>query len=120
MKKYTIAIFTALALFTAGAQATRVLEILERSHELALAEVTLPQSTNGTIGFKACDTCIREYMPVSASTRYLLGDRAVSLVELGQQVNQIRLNSGALNRTMVMLHYDPETEVATRIRVRTL
>ena len=120
MKKLSIALFTALALFAAGAQATRVLEILERSHELALAEVTLPQSANGTISFKSCSTCVREYMGVSNSTKYLLGNSEVSLTALAQEVNRIRTTPGTLNRTMVMLHYDPDSEVATRIKVSTL
>ena len=120
MKKSTIAIFTALALFAAGAQATRVLEILERSHELALSNVTLPQSVNGNVSFKACDGCVREYMPVSGATTYYVGGLNVSLAQFTVEVNRIRQVSSTEARTMVMLHYDPETEVATRIRVRTL
>jgi hypothetical protein len=120
MNKQVFAIFAALALFCSSAQAVRVLEILERSYELGLADVTLPQSANGQIGFKSCDTCARQYMPVSASTRYFLQGQPVTLTQLGQEANHIRNNAGAADRTMVVLHYDPETEVATRIRVDTL
>lgn len=120
MKKSIIAIFTALALFAAGAQATRVLEILERSHELALADVSLPQSTNGNISFKACGGCARQYMSVSGTTTYSIGGLNVSLAQLTVEVSRIRQVSSTEARTMVMLHYDPESEVATRIRVATL
>lgn len=119
MKRHTIALFTALALFAASAHAVRVLEILERSHELALADVSLPQSSGGMIGFKPCSSCAREYMPVNAQTTYTLSGQALSLAQLGQAVNRIRLNSNELGRTMVVLHYDVETEVATRVRIRT-
>lgn len=120
MKKICLSILFGLMLSGASAHATRVLEILERSHELALADVTLPQSSGGTISFKACSSCVREYMSVNGSTQYFLSGQAISLTQLAQEVNRIRLAASTLNRTMVVLHYDADDDVATRIRIMTL
>jgi hypothetical protein len=120
MKKTCLYILFGAILSVSSAQATRVLEILERSYELALADVSLPATASGAIGFKTCGSCAREYMSVDASTRYFLGGQPITLVQLTQEVNQIRLAASTLNRTMVVLHYGAEDGVATRIRVDTL
>jgi hypothetical protein len=120
MKRTSICIFFGLILTLSSAHATRVLEILERSYELALADVTLPQSSGGTISFKPCSSCVREHMSVTSSTQYFLGGQPISLTQLAQEVNRIRLAASTLNRTMVVLHYHADDKVATRIRVNTL
>jgi hypothetical protein len=120
MKKFTILMLSGLAFAAINAQAIRVLEVIERSYELVLTDVSLPQSTNGTVGYKACDACARQYMPVSGVTSYFVEDRMMTLAQFSAEVARIRQLPGASERTLVMLHYDPETEVATRIRVNTL
>lgn len=120
MMKTFVQILVSLSISVTAAHATRVLEILERSYELALSDVTLPQTSTGAIAFKACERCARESMPVSNSTRYLFGGREVTLPELRQEAARIKAARSDLDTTMVGLHYDPETKVATRIHVETL
>lgn len=117
MKKRTLFVLLGLALTAGSAQATRVLEILERSYELALAEVTVPRSSPGSIGYKPCSDCAYEYMPVTGATTYYVGGQMVTLAAFNEEAARIRRLQGRSESTLVMLHYDPKSEVATRIRI---
>ena len=117
MKKLTFSLLVGFTLTGSWAHAARVLEILERSHELKLANVTLPRTQASAIGYRQCGTCTYAYMHVSDATTWFVDGHDVSLEELGRVAAQIRLTSGAAERTLVVLHYDPHTEVATRIRL---
>ena len=117
MKKITLTSIVACLLCAGSVQATRVLEVLERSHELRLTDATLPQSTQGRMGFKTCESCAWDYMPVSESTLYFVGWRTATLGEVAEEAARIRRVQGASDSTLVMLHFDPKTEVATRIRI---
>ena len=119
MKKLTIPLVLGFALAAGSAQATRVLEVLERSYELALSDVTVPQVSTGNVGFKPCDTCAYKYMSVSGTTLYYVGSQMATLATFSEEVARIRRMSGQSDRTLVMLRYDPKTEVATRISVAT-
>ncbi|HMB73160.1 MAG TPA: hypothetical protein VKQ06_06285 [Gammaproteobacteria bacterium] len=117
MMKIAVSLVLGLALALGSAQAFRVLEVLERSYELRLTDVSLPRSDAEAIGYKPCTRCAYSYMHISGETTYHLGSRRVSLAELTEEAARIKRTAGASDRTLVMLHYDPQTGIATRIRM---
>ncbi len=106
-----------LTVVAANAGAVRVLEILERSYELRLSRVTLPESTNGSVGYSRCATCVREYKAVGAETLYFVDGEPVTLAQMRQHAARITRSSGSGELTLVVVHFDPSTEIATRIRI---
>ena len=62
---------------------------IERAYEVALSEIRLPRSENGTIAFKECDTCNFETKLVDANTRWLVNGRAVSLQKFREAVDRV-------------------------------
>jgi hypothetical protein len=108
-----------LAVLPQASWAVRVLEQLERSHELALSDVQLPGSTSGAVVFKACDTCSTESLAVTASSRYFVDKQQVTLAELKTQAAVISQSAGRDQPTLVMVHYDIDTNIVTRIRIST-
>jgi len=113
----TLTILISFLFAAANANAVRVLEILERSHELRLSRVALPESTNGTVGYSKCDTCAREFISVDGATVYLLNGQSVTLADMRLQAARILQSTAAGDMTLVVVHFDPDTEVATRIRI---
>jgi hypothetical protein len=98
------------------AWAVRVIEQLEGSYELRLADVTLPRSTAGSVTFKACDDCSIETVPVTASTSYFVGDREVTLAELTEQARAASQRSATNgNWTQLMVFYSATAKRATRL-----
>ena len=117
MKPITSTLLIAILLAAANAQAFRVLEILERSYELRLSSVSFPETTNGSIAYSTCATCSRGSMAVSAETLYFVNGQGVTLAVMRQEAARILRSARAGDPTLVVLHYDPKTEVATRIRI---
>lgn len=117
MYKIALSLFLGLLLSAGSAEAVRILEVLERSFELRLTDVSLPRTQAEAVGYKPCGTCAFSYMHVSGDTTWHLGARTVSLAELTEEAARIRRIPGASDRTLVMLHYDPQTGIATRIRM---
>jgi len=113
----TLMILIGCSIAAANANAVRVIEILERSHELRLSRVTLPESVNGTVGYSRCDACAREYMSVDDATLYLLNGQVVTLAEMRLQAARILRSAQSADITPVVLHFDPATDIATRIRI---
>jgi hypothetical protein len=62
---------------------------IEQAYEVALSEIRLPRSENGTIAFKACDTCNFETKLVDGNTRWLVNGRAVSLEKFREAVEGV-------------------------------
>jgi hypothetical protein len=116
-------IFTAITiLLLVGGQAAwavRVLEQVESSYELSLADATLPLSSSGSVTFKACSECNTEAVPVTPSTSYFLVKQKVSLAQFNEQARLMRAQPGVAARTMLMLHYDIDTKRATRLVLET-
>lgn len=98
------------------AWAVRVIEQIERSYELRLADVTLPRSSVGSVTFKACEECSIETVPVTSSTSYFVGEREVTLAELTEQARFAGGNASATgNWTQLMVFYSVNTKRATRL-----
>ena len=62
---------------------------IERAYEVALSDVRLPRSENGTIAFKECDTCEFQTRLVDADTRWLINGRAVPLQKFREAVGRV-------------------------------
>jgi hypothetical protein len=117
MKQIRLAALCGFLLVAANAQAFRVLEVLERSYELRLSQVSLPESTLGKIGYSSCATCARKSMAVSNDTLYFINGQKVTLAQMRQEAVRILRAAGTRNPILLVLHYDPDTEVATRVRI---
>lgn len=101
------------------ALAVRVLELVERSYELRLADVTLPRSAVGSVTFKVCPECTIESVPVTTGTRYFIGKQEATLAELTEQTRLASQRSGTGEPGILMVHYDIDTKRATRLVLRT-
>jgi hypothetical protein len=109
--------FVAVLLASAAAHSARVFEVLERSYELRLSSVVFPEAANGSIAFIPCATCQRKAMPVSSETSYFVNGMELTLSGLREEAARIRRSESGGSPTLVVLHYDPATDVATRVRI---
>jgi len=117
MQRIILVVLAALVLSPDASWAVRVLEQLESSYELGLNAVDLPQSAAGAVVFKACATCTAQSMAVNASTRYFTGRQQVTLGELNQVAARLEQSATGGDDALVMVHYDIDTKVVTRIRI---
>lgn len=101
------------------AWAVRVLRQIESSYELSLTSVRLPRSPTGSIVFTPCESCLQKSVPVGPATRYFVEGQAVTQAQLLQAAGQIRQSFNDAEHTLVMLHYDIETGVTTRLSLKT-
>jgi len=84
LKLFIIAMCLGMALPAAADFTT-----IEQAYEVALSDVRLPRSENGTIAFKECSTCEFKTRRVDADTRWLLNGKAVPLQKFRQAVDRV-------------------------------
>ena len=63
------------------------------AHEVNLNDVRFPQSTSGTIGFKACSECEYATKRVSDDTRWVLNGQPVTLERFRDELGGTYSNS---------------------------
>lgn len=119
MQRILILSIAILATLPHASYAVRVVEQIERSHELALGEVQLPKSSASAVVFKACETCSLQSLAVTSSTRYFVDGQELMLAEFTEQASTINNIEGADRNTLVMVHYSIATNIVTRIRIST-
>ncbi|HEX7080018.1 MAG TPA: hypothetical protein VF329_03290 [Gammaproteobacteria bacterium] len=116
MTKILLPLLAACLLASPNAWAfKRVFELVERSYELTLDTVTLPDSTAGTVIFRECDTCDPKSLRVTSATRYFLDGTELAFADFKQMVEALRADDDTIKG--VYVHYDIETTNVTRIRV---
>ncbi len=115
MQRLILIFVSGLFLVPQASFALRVLEQLERSYELSLADVTVPRSTTSSVLFRTCDTCTTQSLAVTPSTKYFDDERELTHAELLSAVDSIRQQPGGNEGTLVGLFYDIKTNVVTRI-----
>lgn len=105
-------IFLGLAL-VASQSATADFRTITLASEIALSDFRAPASVNGVASYKTCESCELEVVSVTASTRYEINNRAVTLqdfrISLGTVVNRER-------RTVIVMHH-LESDVITSISI---
>ena len=62
---------------------------VEQAYEVALSDIRLPRSENGTIAYKECGSCDIRTTRVDAETRWLINGKAVSLKQFREAVSRV-------------------------------
>ena len=75
---------------------------IEQAYEVALSEIRLPRSENGTIAYKECSTCNFQTKRVDPDTRWLINGRAVPLQKFREAVNRVTDRN---NEAVSILHH---------------
>jgi hypothetical protein len=82
------------------------------AHEVALADLRLPHSLAGTIGFKACDKCEYQTERVSAATRWSLDGKTVSLPDFRKGLARVTERDKVYVTVLYHIEEDWVTEVS--------
>ena len=101
LKLLITAILLSLAL-----TATADLIVREQAYEVALADMRLPQSENGTIAFKTCSDCTYKTERVTVETVWMVNDRAVPLAKFRNAVR--RVEDRAMKAVTVLHHVEQD------------
>ena len=75
---------------------------IEQAYEVALSDIRLPRSENGTIAYKECSTCKFMTKRVDANTRWLLNGKAVPLKKFREAVDRVTDRN---NEAVSVLHH---------------
>ena len=97
LKLFIIAMCLGLAL-----PATADFVTAQQAYEVALSEIRLPRSENGTIAYKECSTCNFQTKRVDPDTRWLINGRAVPLQKFREAVNRVTDRN---NEAVSILHH---------------
>lgn len=98
-----------------AAWAVRVIEDVENSVELTLAELQLPASESGSVSFQACARCRTSVHRVTAATRYLIDGRDVTLADFLRAAQELRAIGNADQRTLAGVYFHVTSKEVTRI-----
>ena len=63
---------------------------ITEAYEVALGDLRLPGSENGTLTFRQCADCEAQTLRVTSKTRYLINDRDFALAEFKEQLKRVR------------------------------
>lgn len=111
-------VFALLSAPITSAFALRVLEEVENSFELTLAEVQLPTSATGAVSFRGCDGCRATTLRVTTSTKYLIDGTEVALAELQRIAEELRQSSSRGEDVFTGVYFDLASSEVTRISIR--
>ncbi len=98
-----------LALALPAAAQFRTVQV---AHEVALADLRLPHSPAGTIGFKPCGECEYQTERVSADTRWTLDGRAVSLIDFRKGLARVTERDNVWVTVLYHIEENRVTEVS--------
>ena len=82
MKQATLLIILMLTVITAVASEKRGMRVLEDGRETDGAGLTLPANGVGNVEIRSCTACPVVLLGLGTGTRFLIGQREVSLTEL--------------------------------------
>jgi len=77
------------AMFILALPAAADFKTVELASEVALSDLRLPVSENGTIAYKECEKCDFLTKRVTAATRYQVDGRTVTLEKFREAVAQV-------------------------------
>jgi len=104
-----------LVLLGLSVSAAADLTTITAAYEVAVSDLRLPVSENGTLTFKQCPDCEAQTLRVTGRTRYLLDDRNVELAEFKNQLRRVR-NRKTVAVT-VMHHLESNTITAISVNL---
>lgn len=110
MKIKTLITATLLALSLSMAAQSQV---VSRAYEVSLSEFTAPATEHGGASFKACSSCDRMLVRVTASTSYVINGEAVRFADFRKVVMDIKSRG---NADVIVLHH-LESDTIKSIRV---
>ena len=97
--------------FSAAADLTTI----TAAYEVAVSDLRLPVSENGTLTFKQCPDCEAQTLRVTSNTRYVVNDRGTELAEFKNQLRRVR-NRKTVAAT-VMHHLESNTITAISLNL---
>jgi hypothetical protein len=97
LKLFIIAMCLGMALPAAADYVT-----IEQAYEVALSDIRLPRSENGTIAYRQCGTCELRTTRVDAETRWLVNGKPVSLKKFREAVSRV---ADRENEAVSVLHH---------------
>jgi hypothetical protein len=102
-----------LVLLGLSLSAAADLTTITAAYEVAVSDLRLPGSENGTLTFRRCPSCEAQTLRVTGKTRYVVNDRGIALAEFKNQLRRVR-NRNAVAAT-VMHHLESNTITAVRV-----
>lgn len=87
--------------------------VVTEAYEVALSNLRLPGTVNGTLTFRECDECSYRTVRVTAGTRYELNNEALTLEDFRKAVEDVRNPSDV---TVTVLHH-LESDTITGLKV---
>lgn len=103
----------AALLLCLGAPAAADFVPVSRAYEVALAYLRLPGTANGTVTFRACETCDYQTIRVTSGTRYEANDQLLTLQDFQKSLEDVR-NPSDITAT-VLHHLESDTIQAIRV-----
>ncbi len=79
-----------LVLLGLSLSAAADLTTITAAYEVAVTDLRLPVSENGTLTFKQCPDCEAQTLRVTGKTGYVVNDRYVALAEFKNQLRRVR------------------------------
>ncbi len=104
-----------LVLLGLSLSAAADLTTITAAYEVAVSDLRLPGSENGTLTFRQCPDCEAQTLRVTGKTRYVLNDRAVGLAEFKNQLRRVR--NRKTEATTVMHHLESNTITAISVNL---
>ena len=101
-------LFIAAVLVSLALPATADFKTVELAYEAALSGIRIPRNETGTISFKECAKCEYKTKRVTASTRYEVNGRAITLEKFRQILGRI---SDRENHAVTVLHHLKDNRV---------
>lgn len=118
MKTLKLLVTLALVFALDMAQATRVVEHVERAVELTLNQLSLPSADGGTVSFRECEECPLSTHVLRADTVLQANGQVVVFADLLRVAEDIRSKPNGAERAMAVVFLHVDTGRITRIEVR--
>jgi hypothetical protein len=100
-----------------NAFATRILDQVEKSYELALADIILPGNSAGTVIFKPCETCDTTSLQVDGNTRYFVDGTEYSFDDFIRIASDMKKDTRESLRIAATVHYWIKNSRVSRLRL---
>jgi hypothetical protein len=104
-----------LVLLGLSLSAAADLTTITAAYEVAVTDLRLPVSENGTLTFKRCPNCDAQTLRVTSKTRYVVNDRDTPLAEFKNQLRRVR--NRKTEAATVMHHLESNTITAVRVNL---
>jgi hypothetical protein len=114
----TMLVFAALCAVTFGAEAQvpRVVRVLEKSYELDFKDVSFPTGAAGNVTVKPCATCEYHTHSLGQNAVFMHNKQQLSFDDFQKLLDDRRVTS---RPTYAVVHYSIDTNLVTRITIRT-